>query len=103
MRNTTNRPTDEDAYYHEEVTYDSKRENWSGLLSLLMIPLFIGLVGFGIASTFKLPTQNNAKSNEKNEFSIGIGGGPGSKVTPYKVPSITVSPPQLDDNIYIIQ
>ena len=101
MKNKSERK--EDKYYHEEVTYDSKKENWSGLLSLLMIPLFIGLVGFGVASTFRLPSEKSAKDNGNNNFDIGIGGGPGTKVTPYKVPSITVSPLPTDENLYIVQ
>ena len=97
-------------YYHEEVTYDSKKENWSGLTSLLMVPLFIGLVAWGIVSTFQLPIRNDIGGSNQNNLQIGVGGGPENvSPTPYKVPSITITPGRLspsqgsDSGLYYIQ
>lgn len=104
MRKHRNKPTP-NAHYHEEVTYDSKRENWSGLTSLLLIPLFIMLVGWGVVSTFRLPVRNDVggPGPGQNNSGIGIGGGPGTSVTPYKVPTISISPIPTEDDLFFIQ
>lgn len=90
-------------YYHEEVTYDSKNENWSGLLSLMLVPVFILLVGWGVITTFQLPKMNENGSSDQNSFQIGIGGGPGGRVTPNKVPTLTITPMPTKDGLYFIQ
>jgi hypothetical protein len=91
-------------YYHEEMTYDSKNENWSGLMSLLLVPVFILLVGWGVVTTFQLPKNAaGGNANDDNNFQIGVGGGPGEQTTPYKVPSITISPVPTQDGLYYIQ
>lgn len=90
-------------HYHEEVTYDSKNENWSGLLSLLLVPAFILLVGWGVLTTFQLPKNaTGGTATDDNKFQIGVGGGPGG-ATPYKVPSITITPVPTKDGLYYIQ
>ncbi|MEO6509002.1 MAG: hypothetical protein ABIO02_03540 [Patescibacteria group bacterium] len=107
MSNTSN-VSPSNPYYHEEMTYDSNKENWAGLGSILLVPLFIMLVGLGIASTFKIPSSNDLNNDN---LQIGIGGGPGkASPSPYKVPSITITPGKIagptlpvDDGLYSIQ
>jgi hypothetical protein len=95
---------DDEKYYHEQVTYDSKREQWPGVFSLLLIPLFLLVVGAGFFSLFRLP---NDGSGEVNGLQIGIGGGTDVTVTPTARPSTPPSSPvkgeDMGENFFIIQ
>ncbi len=97
MNNQKGKQGDE-AYYHEKMTFDSRQENWSGVFSLLLIPLFIMLVGWGVVTTFKLPARNDGSHNG---IESGIGGGSSTSIKPYNVPSITITPHQTDSLEFI--
>lgn len=108
MNNNNKNLSSTNPYYHDEVTYDSKKENWSGVMSLMFIPIFILLVAWGVATTFRLPIRDDVGGNGQNNLQIGVGGGPQKNIspTPYKVPSITITPNQLlptTDGLYPIQ
>jgi hypothetical protein len=81
-KKTTPTSVRDNKYFHEEVTYDSVKEQWPGLASLLLIPLFIFIMGFGFYSVFHLPNGGSDNSG----FKVGVGGGPDVTFTP--TPSI---------------
>ncbi len=108
MREPAASPTN--PYFHEEVTYDSKKENWSGLFSLLLIPLFILLVGVGVLSTFNLPKSNGTGGFEGgDDVQIGIGGGGNISPSPTPRPSVSISPTERlspdvsGEGLYLVQ
>jgi hypothetical protein len=73
-------------HYHDELTYDSTRENWGGIFSVLLVPAFILLFGWGLLSLFRLPQTGGGgtlpvKQDTVNGIKVGVGGGPGLTIT----------------------
>src|SRR5690349_14153797 len=81
--------TNQTKFFHENVTYDSKKEQWSGVAGLLFIPAFILLVGWGVSSTFNLPKSKNVYAPpEDDKIQMGVGGG----ISVSKTPMVSISP-----------
>jgi hypothetical protein len=75
-----------------DTVHDNDRDDsrWNSLLTILLVPLAIIGIGWGIWNAF----SNQSTQNGVNSTGVetGVGGGPGVSATVTSAPTLTITP-----------